>query len=121
MLSFLWCFKLLLRTSLICIFLSSYLRAAPDDYILEANYPNPFNASTTIRYQLPTNDSVQLAIYNMAGQKIRTLIDAEVAAGRHALAWDGRDETGQHAASGVYFYQLLTSDFLAAGKMAILR
>jgi endoglucanase len=95
--------------------------AAPDDYALEANYPNPFNASTTIRYQLPTNNSVQLAIYNMAGQKIRTLIDAEVAAGWHALAWDGRDETGQHAASGVYFYQLLTSDFLAAGKMTLLR
>lgn len=95
--------------------------ATPKDFVLEANYPNPFNASTIIRYQLPTDSSVQLAIYNMAGQKIRTLVEGKVTAGQHVLMWDGRDEAGQSAASGIYFYQLLTSDFFAAGKMTLLR
>ncbi len=93
----------------------------PVSFALEANYPNPFNSSTVITYQMAASAQVQIAVYNIAGQKVRTLVDAARDAGRHTLVWDGLDEAGQSAASGQYFYRMLTSDFFAAGKMMLLR
>jgi endoglucanase len=95
--------------------------AAPAAFALHPNYPNPFNASTTIAYALPVDGRVEIAVYNAQGQRVRTLLEAFQPAGLHALVWDGLDQTGQRAASGLYFYRMATADFLAAGKMALVR
>jgi len=70
------------------------------------NYPNPFNPQTTIRYVLPSVEKVSLCIYNIKGQKVKTLIQETLPAGKHSVIWDGRDSNGKRVASGVYFYKL---------------
>lgn len=75
-------------------------------YQLEQNYPNPFNPSTMIRFGLVERSQVEVLIYNHLGQVVRTLAQEEFAAGRHDLSWDGRNETGELVATGVYFYRV---------------
>ena len=70
------------------------------------NFPNPFNPETTIRFNLPEAGKVTLNIYNIKGQKVRELINDKIAAGQHSVVWNGKDEGGKQAASGVYFYRL---------------
>lgn len=70
------------------------------------NYPNPFNPQTTISYQLPNSSGVKLSIYNMAGQRIKRLVDEHKPAGYHQISWDGTDEAGYMVGSGVYVYHL---------------
>ncbi|HQG45034.1 MAG TPA: FlgD immunoglobulin-like domain containing protein, partial [bacterium] len=67
---------------------------------------NPFNAATALNYQLTASGRVQLALYALTGQKIRTLVDEERPAGRYTVLWDGRDDDGNAAASGTYFCRL---------------
>jgi hypothetical protein len=75
--------------------------------LLEPNYPNPFNPATKIRFQLPKAAELDLVIYNLYGQSIRTLLQQkQQPAGYHTTTWDGRDDLGQSVASGVYFYRL---------------
>jgi hypothetical protein len=74
----------------------------PDKFVLLQNYPNPFNPSTTILFQLPAAAHVQLLIYNMNGQAIRSLMDEPKTPGAHTILWDGTDDLGNAAASGVY-------------------
>ena len=102
----------------------------PLDYVLEQNYPNPFalhaqsgvgNVQTTIRYQLSKRAPVVLEIHNMLGQRIRKLVDSEQNTGQHAATWDGLDEAGRAAASGVYFYTLKTTEFIATKKLVLTR
>ncbi|MEE3259944.1 MAG: cellulase family glycosylhydrolase, partial [Candidatus Latescibacterota bacterium] len=88
---------------------------------LRPNYPNPFNAATTIRYELPAAGPVQIAIYDMAGQRVRNLVDGIGVAGRHIAQWNGVDGEGRSVASGVYLYRMATADFVAMGKMTLLR
>lgn len=93
----------------------------PTEYALLGNYPNPFNPETTIEYQLPRAGQVKVMIYNLAGQLVRTLIDAQQAAGRFRLNWDSKDELGNQVASGVYLYQLQAGNFQAAQRMILMR
>jgi hypothetical protein len=93
----------------------------PTSYLLEQNYPNPFNPSTQIRFGVPQSERVSLTIYNMLGQKLATLIDGLMAAGSHVVTWNGRDARGVQLPSGVYFYTLRTSSFLASKKMLLLK
>ncbi|NIW45714.1 MAG: hypothetical protein GWN30_13475, partial [Gammaproteobacteria bacterium] len=72
----------------------------PEHYALKQNHPNPFNPSTTIEYQLPRAAEVKLAIYNVLGQKVRTLVNGKLAPGYHSVVWDGRDDRGVVASSG---------------------
>jgi len=76
------------------------------DYALSANYPNPFNPSTTIKFALPEAGRVTLRIYSLTGQLVRELVHGDYASGRHQVRWDARDAQGQQVASGVYFYRL---------------
>ena len=76
------------------------------DFSLAQNYPNPFNPTTTIEYQLPNHGHVILSIHNLAGQHIRTLVDAQQNGGHHSVEWDARDEYGISVSSGVYLYKL---------------
>jgi hypothetical protein len=79
-------------------------------YQLAQNYPNPFNPSTLIRFGLVERGNVQVQIYNHLGQVVRTLAEEEFAAGWHELSWDGRNQSGEAVASGVYFYRLTVQD-----------
>ena len=81
-------------------------RLLPTSYGLEANYPNPFNPSTAIRYRLPDAARTRLVIYDVLGQRVRTLVDAVQSAGFHQAVWMGRDDVSQPVAAGVYFYRL---------------
>ena len=81
---------------------SSEAEALPEQPVLLANYPNPFNPVTHIRFVMPHESRVRLDVYDLAGQRVRRLMDRTVAAGRYEVAWDGRDASGFNAASGVY-------------------
>ncbi len=86
--------------------LENRVSSLPQDLALSQNYPNPFNSGTVIRFALPQRDDVQLAVYNMAGQKVANLVEGVREAGSYAIRWDGRDDAGRGLASGIYFYRL---------------
>lgn len=88
----------------------------PSDYTLFGNYPNPFNAQTTISFDLPTSGVVNLSIYNVMGQRVETLVDGHVQAGHHDVTWDAST-----AASGVYFYKLSVGDKVFTRRMTLLK
>lgn len=88
---------------------------------LGQNYPNPFNPTTAISYQLSAISQVKLAIYNLLGQKVRTLVNARQPAGNYDVKWDGRDENGMEVSGGIYFYRLSAGSFQKTRKMVLLR
>lgn len=92
-----------------------------DSYVLFQNYPNPFNHSTQIKFQLEKGSLVKLAIFNVLGQKVSTLIDEFMEAGQHKISWDGSHFSGQKVVSGLYFYQLKTEDEIICKKMLLLK
>jgi len=95
---------------------------APATFELIGNYPNPFNASTSIKYTLPTSAQVEIAIYDIQGQLVRTLSKGEKSSGTHIAIWDGKDNIGKDVSSGVYFCQLKTpTGILEIRKMLLLR
>ncbi len=93
----------------------------PQSFNLSQNYPNPFNAETSIHFDLPLDSRVDIAIYNLAGQKVVTLIDGHRKAGMYSLRWDGRDATGQDLASGTYMYRLRAGDYTESRKLSLVR
>ena len=93
----------------------------PDHFILSQNYPNPFNLECQIQYALPKPCHVELTIYNILGQKVKTLVDEYQDAGNKQVEWDGKTDKGDEVASGVYFYRIETGDFTRAKKMVILK
>ena len=97
--------------------------ASPRDraFTLYPNYPNPFNPETTIEYELAQPGPVRLSVYNVLGQRVRTLVDAWQPAGRHRVRWRGRRDDGRPAASGVYFYELQAGERQTRRKMLLLR
>ncbi len=100
--------------------------ARPVEFALAPNYPNPFNPTTQIRYQLPEAATVSLEIFNALGQKVRTLVPRQIQeAGYYELAWDSRNESGEPLTSGIYFYRLqahtAARHFMHLHKMALLR
>jgi len=76
------------------------------DCILSQNYPNPFNPTTTIEFSIKNNSKVELAIFNIKGQKIKTLSHNEFTKGSHSIIWNGDDELGNSVSSGIYYYKL---------------
>lgn len=93
----------------------------PDHFELRQNYPNPFNPQTEIRFSLPQHSHVNLSVYNTAGQRVVTLIDASMPAGEHVARWCGVGDDGRNVATGVYFYRLLAEDFSDSKKMVLLK
>ena len=95
---------------------------APATTALLGNAPNPFNPSTEVSYQLHEAAKVQLTVYNILGQPVRTLVSGTQAAGNHSVNWDGRDSNGLHVASGAYLYVMTTENgFRSTGRMLLLR
>ncbi len=94
----------------------------PDALIRDLrNYPNPFSQMNTVVFELKDSAQVKLDIFNSKGQLVRTLLDANKAAGQHQLNWNGLDDSGTAAASGVYFYRLRAGDESSTGKMLLLK
>jgi len=93
----------------------------PENSSLGQNYPNPFNAQTTISFNLRSTANVELSIYNIVGQKITTLVSGRVDAGEHNVIWDGRDNSGQEVASGVYYYRLSGNNLNETRRMTLLK
>ncbi len=94
---------------------------APKEYRLYDNFPNPFNPSTKIAFELPVTAKVKVVIYDALGRAIRTLSDEEHQAGYIELVWDGKYNTGTSAASGVYFFQAASPTWHSTRKMVMLR
>jgi hypothetical protein len=88
---------------------------------LLANHPNPFNPSTTIGYTLATSGRVRLTVFDTAGRRVRSLVDADESRGPHSVVFDGRDDAGSGLASGVYFYRLETGVVTRTRKMVLLK
>ena len=93
----------------------------PASFELAAAYPNPFNPSTTISYALPQAADVRLDIYNVMGQRVRTLVAADQPAGYYAVEWQATDDSGHTLSSGVYFYRLQAGAFRATKRMLLMR
>lgn len=88
---------------------------------LQQNFPNPFNPVTTIRFILPTESPVRLAIYDVAGRVVRTLIDKQLGPGVYSPVWNGMSDAGKPAATGVYFYRLEADGFTESKKMILVK
>ena len=98
------------------------LQTRPEVFSLANNYPNPFNPATTIKYALPQAADVELTVYNVVGQPIRTLVAEHQNAGRYVVEWDATNDNGHRLASGMYFYRLEAGgEFLEIKKMLLLK
>lgn len=93
----------------------------PHDYSLDQNYPNPFNASTVIRFNTKHDGNVRLDVFNILGQRVKTLVDEFRHFGPQAADWDGTDNNGLTVPTGLYFYRLTTSDYSEVKKMLLLK
>jgi hypothetical protein len=96
-------------------------RTIPTSYSVAQNYPNPFNASTVIRYSLPEQARVKIEIYNILGQKVKTLVDEVQTAGYKTVEWNGTNAQNRTVASGVYFYKINTGKYSEVKQMTMLK
>jgi hypothetical protein len=85
------------------------------------NYPNPFNPVTTIAFELPKASHVKVAVYNLLGQEVSTLVDDHLSAGHHEVEWNGMSDKGQRVSSGVYFYRFETDNYNETRKMLLMK
>ncbi len=88
---------------------------------LMGNYPNPFNPTTTINYNIANETNVELNVYNVKGQRVTTLINDRMQPGYHSVTWDGIDNDNKKVSSGVYFYRLKADDKILTKKMMLLK
>ena len=95
--------------------------STPSIVTLKQNYPNPFNPVTTISFSLLDSGFVDLAIYNIRGQKVKVLANKSFQKGNYSLIWDGKDEQQNRVGCGIYFYKLLTNDKVISKKMILLK
>ena len=108
-------------------FLTSYLTELDIPFALEQNFPNPFNSSTTIRYQIPPTASAteggrkELVVYDILGQKVKTLVDEDSFPGFYSTVWDGKGDNEESLASGVYLYRIETDGFVQTRKLVLIR
>ena len=93
----------------------------PISFQLEQNYPHPFNPETRIEFSLPRASHVTIDIFNVLGQHVRNLVNERLSAGNKAVTWEGKDNTGKHVTSGVYFYKFVAEDFVKSKKMVLLQ
>ncbi|MCJ7508475.1 MAG: C25 family cysteine peptidase [candidate division Zixibacteria bacterium] len=93
----------------------------PSEFGLAQNYPNPFNIESNIEYSLPKNCQVKLVIYNILGQKIKTLVNEEQKAGHQRISWDGKNDRGEIVSSGIYFYKIRAGNFIETKRMMLLK
>lgn len=95
--------------------------AIPEVFNLSQNYPNPFNPQTIIRFTLPSDTRVKIEIFNILGQKVKTLLDQHLSAGAKEVSWDGKNSRGVEVGSGIYFYRIATKEFTDVRRMVLLK
>ena len=106
---------------------ATIVTAAPEtpklaNFTLHQNVPNPFNPSTTIRYELANaGGRVRLQIFDVSGRLVKTLVDEVQGAGENSVRWEGRDDSGRRVATGAYFYRLTSPGFTQTRKMVMLK
>ena len=93
----------------------------PRDFNLSQNSPNPFNPQTVIEYALPQDSHVRVVVYNVLGQKVKVLKNEWEEAGFRKVVWDGKDQKGEEVGTGIYFYKILTDNFVKTKKMVLLK
>ena len=93
----------------------------PTKFKLYKNYPNPFNPTTIIKYDLAKNTTVTLEIYDFLGRKVRTLLNKKQSAGSYEVSWDGKNDQGIKVASGIYFYTLRAGKYVKTNRMILLK
>ena len=96
-------------------------KVIPETYDLSANYPNPFNPTTKINYQLKENTQVKIVVFNLLGEQVATLVDGEQTAGAYITEWNGLSDSRKVLASGIYFYRMTAGDFTKTNKMILLK
>jgi hypothetical protein len=96
-------------------------KETPYRFEVQQNYPNPFNQHTIIEFTVPIEGRVRVTIYNLLGQKVRELLDDYRTPGHEILRWDGNDDQGREAATGVYFYRVDVGDFTEVKKLVLLK
>jgi flagellar hook assembly protein FlgD len=95
--------------------------AVPVTYSLSQNYPNPFNLETSIAFFLSSPSQVDLTVYNILGERVKTLAEGEFQTGSHTVTWDGTNQAGHTVASGIYFFRLNAGDNSVTRKMVLLK
>ncbi|MFZ5515260.1 MAG: FlgD immunoglobulin-like domain containing protein [Candidatus Zhuqueibacterota bacterium] len=93
----------------------------PKDFVVHQNYPNPFNPSTEIRYSIPGDGKVEVAVFDLLGKKVATLVSERQQQGFHSVTWDGKDESGQRVSSGVYLFTIKAGDHFEMKKMIMVK
>jgi hypothetical protein len=93
----------------------------PTSFSVSQNYPNPFNPATEFKFDLPRACHVRIEVFNILGQKVKTLVDERRAVGSHVVDWDGKDARGVDVSSGIYFYRMVADDFSDIKKMVLLK
>lgn len=93
----------------------------PERFALHHNYPNPFNPTTIIKYDLPETEEISIAIFDVIGRKVRTLVNEQQEAGYHAVTWDGKNDEGAFAGSGLYFCRMHANNLTFVRKLTLLR
>jgi Leucine-rich repeat (LRR) protein len=102
-------------------YLSTVSEGIPTVFALHENYPNPFNPTTTLRFDLPEVSDITLSIYNMLGQRVRTFNMNDTPAGYHSVTWNATNDYGDPVGAGVYLYQLRANQFVKTRKMVLLK
>jgi hypothetical protein len=92
-----------------------------EDFMLYPAYPNPFNPSTTISFSIPTTSYAELNVYNIRGQKVKTLANGRLAAGHHQFSWNGKNDMGRSVSSGVYIFKLQAGERIEGDKVVFLK
>ncbi len=93
----------------------------PSEFALHGNYPNPFNPTTTIAYDLATDGNITLGVFNLLGQRVRTLVSGYQLAGSYRILWNGQNDVGHQVSSGVYFYRLHAGRYVKTNKMLLIK
>jgi len=101
--------------------LSTEEEMLPEVFALHNNYPNPFNPITNIRYDIPEISDVRIDIYNINGQRVRTLVSREHQPGRYKIQWNAANDSGSPVASGMYIYKIHAKEFVSVKKLLLMK
>lgn len=113
-------YKIILKGNAILTGITAQQNLAPKEFSLKQNFPNPFNQSTIIQYEISEQVKVKVNIYNLLGQNIKTLVDEIQPAGYYSMKWKGTDNSGVTVCSGVYVYRIQAGNYILSRKMLML-